>query len=181
MTSLSEEEEQAITAKFPIKTYKKDKHLLKEGQIAKNAYQVIKGCIRAYEISPEEERTTAFYTEGDAAANFQSLSTNSPSSYYLTCTEETTVAVLNAEKEQELYKQFPRFESFCRTGMEQMMGNKQTQLTDLILLKPEQRYLKLKEERSDLLQRVPQYLIASYLAIKPETLSRIRKKLAEKK
>ena len=60
--------------------------------------------------------------------------------------------------------------------MEEMMGNKQQELTELITLKPEKRYEKLQQERPDLLNRVPQYQIASYLGIKPETLSRIRKR-----
>ena len=76
-------------------------------------------------------------------------------------------------------KKYPRFETFCRTGMEKMMGEKQSQLAEFIVLKPEQRYLKLQEERPDLLNRVPQFQIASYLGIKPETLSRIRKRLVK--
>jgi len=95
--------------------------------------------------------------------------------------EDTQVAILNVDKEQDLYQQFPRFESFCRTGMEKMLGEKQNQLVEYIALKPEQRYRKLQAERPELINRVPQYTIASYLGIKPETLSRIRSRMAAKK
>ena len=61
-----------------------------------------------------------------------------------------------------------------------MIGGKHEQLVNSITLKPEQRYLKLQEERPDLINRIPQYHIASYLGIKPETLSRIRKRIVEK-
>ena len=89
------------------------------------------------------------------------------------------MAILNAEKEQALYDQYPRFETFCRTGMEKMLGTEQIRLSEYIVLKPEQRYLKLRKERPELINRVPQHQIASYLGIQPETLSRIRRRLVK--
>ncbi|MEM1328744.1 MAG: Crp/Fnr family transcriptional regulator [Bacteroidota bacterium] len=179
MTHLSAKEQAAIESSFPIKTFEKDTFLLKEGQIARNAYFVIEGCIRAYQLLDGEEKTTAFFTEHQSVVNFNSLANRQPSRLNLVCAETSTIAILNSEKEQALYRQFPRFETFCRTGIEQMMGDQQQQLATFIALKPEQRYLKLQNERPDLLNRVPQYQIASYLGIKPETLSRIRKRLTK--
>lgn len=179
LTPLTEEEKVEIERSFPLKEYSKDFHLLKEGQIAQNAYFVIEGCIREYELIDGEEKTIAFYTEHQSAANFHSLATGTASKCYFICTEDTTVAVLNAESEKALYRKHPRFETFCRTGMEKMLGEKQIQLAEFISLKPEQRYLKLREQRPDLINRVPQFQIASYLGIKPETLSRIRKRLVK--
>jgi len=177
LTPLTEEEKLAIKTSFPIKTFDKGTYLLKEGQIAKDAYQVIEGCIREYELIDGEEKTTAFFTENQSAANFNSIATGTPSKRYFICAEKTTVAILNAEKEQQLYKQFPRFETFCRAGMEQMMGTEQENLADFITMKPEQRYMQLLEKRPELLNRVPHHQIASYLGIKPETLSRIRRRI----
>lgn len=177
LTHLNEEEKSEIEKSFPIKEFGKESHLLKEGQIAQNAYFVVKGCIREYELIDGEEKTIEFYTENQSVANFNSLANGIPSKRYFICNEKTTVAVLNSEKEKELYRKFPRFETFCRSGMEQMLGDKQSQLAEYISLKPKQRYLKLQEQRPDLINRVPQYQIASYLGIKPETLSRIRKQL----
>lgn len=179
LTSLTEEEKQAIEQCMPIKSYDKGRLLLKEGQVAENAYFVIKGCIREYELRDGEERTTAFYTEHQSAINFNSLANSAPSRCYFLCNEDTTVAVLHAAEEQALYRRFPRFETFCRSGVEKMMGEKQNQLAELIALKPEERYQKMQVERPGLLNRVPQYQIASYLGVKPETLSRIRKRLAK--
>lgn len=179
LTSLNEEEKQAVETAFPIRTFKKGTYLLKEGQVSKDAYYVISGCIREYELLDGEEKTTGFFTEDQSAINFQSLANQTPSRQNFICAEDTTVAILNAEKESELYRKYPRFESFCRAGMEQMMGSKQEQLADLIALKPEQRYLKLLEERPDLLNRIPQYQLASYLGIQPETLSRIRRRIVK--
>lgn len=176
LTSLTEEEELAIENSIPIKTFTKGTYLLKQGQVAIESYFIIEGCIREYELIGGEEKTTAFFTEHQSVANFNSLVNKIPSKQNFICSEATTVAILNEEKEKKLYRKFPRFETFCRTGMEKMMGEKQEELTEFITLKPEQQYLKLQTERPDLLHRVPQYQIASYLGIEPETLSRIRKR-----
>ena len=180
LTPLSKNEKMNIENSFPIETFDKGTFLIQEGQIARNAYYVIHGFIREYELVEGEEKTTAFYSEGQSAINFNSIANNTPSKVNFICGERTTVAVLNAEKEKELYKKHPRFETFCRTGMEEMMGNKQQELTEIIKLKPEKRYEKLQKERPKLLDRVPQYQIASYLGITPEALSRIRNRLVKK-
>lgn len=179
MTPLSDAEKSDIENSIPIKTFPKGTYLIREGKIAQNAYYVIKGCIREYELLNSQENTTAFYTENQSAINFQSISKQEPSKINFVCEEECTVAILNSEKEEALYKKYPRFETFCRTGMEEMMGTKQEELSEAIALKPEQRYEKLQRERPDLLNRVPQYHIASYLGISPETLSRIRRRVVK--
>ncbi|MEM6380390.1 MAG: Crp/Fnr family transcriptional regulator [Bacteroidota bacterium] len=178
LTYLNQAEEEAIIESIPIRTYPNGTYLLKEGQVARDSYFLIQGCLREYRLIDGEEKTTAFYTEHQSVANFESLTNRSASKYNLVCMESSKLAVLNLEKEQALYRRFPRFETFCRTGMEQMLGEQHRQLTELIVLKPEDRYLKLQKERPELINRVPQYQIASYLGIKPETLSRIRKRLA---
>ena len=180
LTPLSENEKIDIEKSFPIKTFEKETFLIREGQISRNAYYVIKGLVREYKLINGEEKTTEFYVEGQPVINFDSIANQTPSTLNFVCAEETIVAVLNTKKEEELYAKYPRFETFCRTGMEKMMGIKQIKLTEFITLKPEKRYQKLQSERPELLNRVPQYQIASYLGITPEALSRIRNRLAHK-
>jgi len=175
---LTDEEKQGILEAFPIKTYLKGTNLLKEGQIAKDAFLVIKGCLRKYCIKDGEEMTTEFFTEFQSAVNFDSMSNSSPSKYYFTCTEDSTIAILNSKKETALYKKFPRFGEICRVEMEKMLGASQEDLSAFINSTPKERYLNLLKTRPDLVQRVPQYQLASYLGIKPETLSRIRKRVS---
>ncbi|MDE0773009.1 MAG: Crp/Fnr family transcriptional regulator [Salibacteraceae bacterium] len=175
---LTDEEKQGILEAIPIKTYTKETNLLKEGQIAKDAFLVINGCLRKYSIKDGEEKTSAFYTEFQSAINFDSMANQSPSKYYFTCTEDTTVAILNSKKESALYKKFPRFGEVCRVEMEKMLGESQEEMSSFINSTPKERYLNLLKNRPDLMQRVPQYQLASYLGIKPETLSRIRKRVS---
>ena len=179
LTTLTEEEALAIEESFPIITFAKGTYLLKAGQIARDAWYVVKGCVREYELIDGEERTLAFYTEDHSVANFHSLANGTASKQNFICMENSTLGVLNAQKEQQLYDRFPRFETFCRTGMEEMMGMKHDQLSQFMIMSPKERYLKLLKERPDLVNRVPQYQLASYLGIKPETLSRIRKRMVK--
>jgi CRP-like cAMP-binding protein len=177
LKNLSEEESRAMELAFPVKTFDKGTQLLKAGQIAREGYFVLQGCIRRYSIVDGEEITTDFYTEGHTAADFNSIANQAPSRHCFVCVEKTTVTVSNAEKEAAFYKKFPRFEAICRVEFEKMMGEKADKAEALAQKSPEERYLHLLEERPDLLSRAPQYQIASYLGIKPETLSRIRKRI----
>jgi len=179
-TELSDDEVLAIEQSFPIKTFEKGTFLLKEGQIAKDAYLVIEGCIRKYSLVDGDEITSDFFTEGHSAADFNSLSNQRPSNYFFICTEKTTMAVLNAEKESALYKKYPRFEAVCRQEFEKMMGEQADIKEKFMSKNPEDKYLNILKERPDLINRVPQYQLASYLGIKPETLSRIRKRIVRK-
>ena len=102
------------------------------------------------------------------------------SKHNLVCVENTTVVIGNEQKAQELIKQFPRFETISRQIMETVFMEQQNLMTSYITDKPEQRYLKLIETRPNIFQRVPQYDIATYIGVKPESLSRIRRKLQKK-
>jgi len=181
MTQLSKEEELFIEDTFPIDTFKKGTYLLKQGQIAKGSFFIIKGCVREYLLEDGEEKTIAFYTEQQSLANQSSISNQTPSKINFVCSEDTTVVITLTEKEKKLYEKFPRFKEFCLEEMDRIIGEQREKLTEFYRLKPEERYVKLQEERPDLLNRVPQYQIASYLGIKPETLSRIRARMVNNK
>ena len=175
---LTDDEKQGILEAFPIKAYKKEMNLLSEGQISKDAFIVIKGCVRKYSIEDGDEKTFEFYTEFQSAVNIESISNRSPSKYYFTCVEDSIIAIMNHEKETELYKKFPRFGEVCRVELEKMLGESQEDLLKFKNSTPKERYLNLIKERPNLINRVPQYQLASYLGIKPETLSRIRKRIS---
>ena len=93
---------------------------------------------------------------------------------------DSTLVVGNREKEESLYKRFPKFETVSRKVMEQVFAEQQEIMSSYTTDTAEQRYVKLLKLRPDLFQKIPQYQIASYIGVKPESLSRIRKRLLQK-
>lgn len=175
---LSEEEMAAIVETMDIAHYRKGTLLLKEGQISAEVYFVLEGCVRKYYLVDGDEKTDNFFTEGQWVISMNSFSQNSPSSHYLDCCMDSVLVVGNKEKEESLYNRFPKFETISRKVMEKEFAAQQEMMSSYITDSPEQRYLKLLNARPDLFQNIPQYQIASYIGVKPESLSRIRKRIA---
>lgn len=178
--SLNDADRKAIGDNLTTGSYKKGTVLLKEGQISRECFFVLKGCIRQYYVQDGEEKTTAFFTERQAISTSSYLN-QSPSNHYLSCVEDSTCIVGDFMKEKEMYDAFPKLEEITRNMVEQDYGETQEKLSSFMTSTPEQRYLDLLEKRPGLLQRAPQHQIASYLGIKPESLSRIRKRILSKK
>lgn len=177
---LTEEAVQIVTDCIPIKTFKKGTVLLREGQVSRESYVVFKGLVRKYYLDDGEEKTTEFYTETEAVSSLQSYNRKEPANHYIECIEDCRLAVLTYDKEQELIKKVPGYETLCRVSIEEELGAQQERLAKFMMSIPEKRYLDLLENRPNLLQRVPQYFLASYLGVKPESLSRIRKRISNK-
>lgn len=177
--SLTEEEKNVILSLDIFRTVKKGTILLKEGQKTKDSYFVLKGCIRTYYVIDSEEKTTAFYTEMEALTPTCVIS-KTPSEFYISCVEDTILTVSNTDMEAEVNSKFPRFEALCRTFAEEILAKQTIDFDAFKTSSPEQRYLNLLEKRPDLIQRVPQYQLASYLGMKPESLSRVRARIADK-
>ena len=177
---LTPEEKNAILELDIFKQYPKDTILLKEGEISNKSYFVIKGGLRTYYMIDGEEKTTEFYTEMEAIAPATTLN-QQPSQYYLSCIEDSILCVSTPNMEQGVFDQFPRIKSLCLMQSETLLAKNQRDFSEFKTSSPEQRYLNLLEKRPHLIQKVPQYQIASYLGIKPESLSRIRKRLKDNK
>lgn len=178
--TLTEEEKNAILSVDIFRSVKKGTILLQQGQKSKDSYFVLKGCIRAYYIIDGEEKTTAFYTEMEALTPHCVIS-KTPSLYYVSCIEDCILTVSNYDMEAEINSKFPRFETLCRILSEELLANERIDFDEFKISSPEQRYLNLIQKRPDLIQRVPQHQLASYLGIKPQSLSRLRARIIEKK
>ncbi len=178
--SLTEDEMNAIGSADIFRSAKKGTILLKEGQRSKDSYFVLKGCIRTYYLLDSEEKTTAFYTEMEALTP-PCVVNKTPSDYYVSCVEDTILTVSNSDMEAEINSKFPKFEIMCRMLSEELLAKHRIDFDAFKTSSPEQRYLNLLQSRPDLIQRVPQHQLASYLGIKPQSLSRLRARILEKK
>jgi CRP-like cAMP-binding protein len=180
--SLSKELEKILEEIIVVKSYKKGTVLLKEGEPANEQFIIFKGCIRSYVYVDGEEKILEFYTEGQPV-NPVSYGSNTPSTHYLDCIEDTVACVNTPQYEKEILLAYPQLTSVCRVQRivsDKMLSDNQASFNDYRVASAGERYLKLIKERPNLIQRVPQYQLASYLGIRPETLSRIRKKLSTK-
>ncbi|MEQ9098281.1 MAG: cyclic nucleotide-binding domain-containing protein [Imperialibacter sp.] len=178
--SLTEDEKNAILSLDLFRSVKKGTTLLKKGQKSQDSYFVLKGCIRIYYIVDGEEKTTAFYTEMDAITPHCVIN-KAPSEYFISCVEDSILTVSNADMEVEINSKFPKFELMCRILAEELLAKQQIDFDEFKTSSPEQRYLNLIQNRPDLIQRVPQHQLASYLGIKPQSLSRLRARILERK
>jgi CRP-like cAMP-binding protein len=181
ITPLTKDEIKVLTESLVIKNFNKGDYILKEGQYNNDTYFVLNGCVKQFKILNGNDITTNFYTEEQWIISLDSFEGRTASKYNLVCVEDTTVVIGNEEKAQVLFKQFPHFETISRQIMETVFMEQQNQMTSYITDKPEQRYLNLLNTRPEIFQRVPQYDIATYIGVKPESLSRIRKKLLNKR
>ena len=177
---LSQEEIEAIVETMTIKHFNKGTILLKEGQISTEAYFVLEGCVRQYYLVDGEEKTKNFFTEEQWVISMSGFGEPNPSNHYLDCCIDTTLVVGNRDKEESLYKRFPKLETVSRKVMEKVFVEQHEIMSSYTTDTAEQRYLKLLKSRPDLFQKIPQYQIASYIGVKPESLSRIRKRILRK-
>jgi len=177
--SLTEDEKNVLLSLDLFHTVKKGTILLEEGQKSNNSYFVLKGCIRSYYLINGEEKTTAFYTELDALTP-HCVVNKAPSEYFISCLEDGILLIADANISLEINSKFPKFDIMCRKLSEELLAKEQINFDEFKTSSPEQRYLNLIQKRPDLIQRVPQHQLASYLGIKPQSLSRLRTRILEK-
>lgn len=174
---LRPEEKQAIAEQANLRYFPKGSMLLREGQISDLCYFVLRGCVRQYYLVDGIEKNTHFFTEGQPVTPDEGTHQKQPSSSYLSCLEDCVLAVSTPEDERRMYRKFPRLESVCRLSVEEELGKSKAHLASFILLSPEQRYVQLLQNQPDLVARIPNIHLASYLGIAPESLSRIKKRI----
>ncbi|MEM9022620.1 MAG: Crp/Fnr family transcriptional regulator [Bacteroidota bacterium] len=174
---LTEEDLTLIDKVLEVRQVPKKTILVEEGRTMREIYFVSKGCIRLFYNKDGEEITGLFFTENQFAASLDSFLRQVPSTQVLETLEPCELLVLHYNQLQWVYRKFPKFERMGRLVVEQRYVIAQQMLSSYILHSPEERYQQLMTEQPELLQRIPQHYIASYLGITPVSLSRIRKRI----
>lgn len=176
---LSDDLAELLLRSVMVKAFPKGTVLLRQGEVATSTYFVLKGCVRSYSIKDGDDRTIDFFMEEDPVLPI-GYGDGKPSTHFLECLEETVAVVNSPDREERMLKEHPELKTIC-LGMAELMAVKlQAAFADYKTATPEQRYATLLSRRPDLARRVPLYHIATYLGIKPETLSRIRGRIAKK-
>lgn len=177
---LTLEERTYVEELLPIQTFPKGSFLLQEQSISRQFFFVIKGCVRLFYVVDGLEKSAFFYTENDFVSSYESFTKQSPSKHNFQATEETSVLVISDEHAYQLLAFSPKFDFLARVIMEEELIAYQDIVASFITLNPKQRYLKFLNRKGNLLNRLPQHYIASYLGVSPESLSRIKKRIAPK-
>jgi CRP-like cAMP-binding protein len=174
---ISDELADVLTKSSFVQTYPRGTVLLREGDQAEKGYFILKGCIRSYILKDGEDKTIEFFIEEEPVLPM-GYGKDVPSAHFLECLEDTVAVVSTPEQEERTLSEYPQLKTVCLAMSEIMAGKLQESLARYKTSTPEERYKDLIEKRPELLQRIPQYQIASFLGVQPESLSRIRKRLA---
>lgn len=174
---LSEDEKKYLKENIEIKEVKTNQLLLSEGEVSQEFYFIIRGSVRLFYMKGIDEKSAFFYFENMFVSSYESFVKNKPSKQNLITMEDSILAVITNKNAQELLTRFPEFEFLARVIMEEELITYQEIISNFVSMNAETRYKELIKSNSQILQRVPQYQLSSYLGVAPETLSRIRKKI----
>ncbi|NQX38323.1 cAMP-binding domain of CRP or a regulatory subunit of cAMP-dependent protein kinases [Pedobacter steynii] len=175
---LSSNDEIIIRTLFHKKELKKGEYLLEEGNICRHVIFIETGLVRYYINQDGEEKTTYFNKENEFVCDNMSFLTQTPSNLNIRAIEDSTIWMISHTDIQQFYKEVTTGERFGRLAIEQVFVSAANQIISLYTDLPEVRYNKFVSNYSDVAQRIPQYYIASYVGIKPQSLSRIRKRIS---
>jgi CRP-like cAMP-binding protein len=179
--SLSEQEIQLLRNAVDKKVYNKNEIIFKEGNVSDEIYFVTKGCVRLFYNVDGTDKTAFFYTEGQFICAGESYTFNIPASENYQALEQTEIFVFTKSKIDVLLKEIPKFEIIARIATENELITCQKVIASFVIKSAEERYIDLLSTQGELFQRVPQQYIASFLGVSPETLSRIKARVLNKK
>ena len=154
---------------------------MQEGEICKNSFYVEKGLLRYYSIDEKgKEHIIQFAPEGWFVGDRESIFFNRPSQFFIQALEDSDLIMINEHFINDLSKSNPQFAAFNNKLLHNHIRQLQHRINMLLSSTAEQRYLDFIKIYPDILLRVPQTQVASYLGITPEGLSRVRKDMAER-
>ena len=181
IVALNEDEERAFANILTTKQFKKKEFLLQEGKICSNVSFVNNGCMRLFYNVDGVENTIQFFFGDSWYTDYASFLTGQPTIENMQALEPCEVVQFKKDDLYKLFNQFPVFEKVGRVMAENAFLSL-SQLNQMLTNEePQQRYLNLMKQRPDVVERIPQHYIASYLGVKPESLSRIRKRISSSK
>jgi len=178
---LTAEEEEIVLSFFHYKEVNKKDFVLKEGQVCNASYFILSGCFRFYSHTERGgEQIIQFAIENWWMADYMSLNAGAPSPFYIQAVEPSAVAVLDKRAQEELLTAIPALERYFRIIFQRAYAASVMRVYYIFLQSAEERYHHFEQSHPGFVQRVPQYMLASFLGFTPEFLSKIRAKTGKR-
>ena len=179
---LTEEQFSKWTSAFVEKKVKKHEFLLNEGEVSKHSFFTVSGCLRLYTIDGKgKEHIMQFAPENWWIGDIDSSTTQKPSAYFIDALEDSEVLSMDTISWERSMNEIPALALLFQRLMQNRQSVSQRRIINSMSATSEERYLEFVRTYPSLVQRIPQHMIASYLGITPESLSRIRKQMVTKK
>ena len=179
---LNNDEQQLLKTFFIPKKLRKKQYLLQEGDVSKYLAFVEKGILRSYTIDEKGgEHIAEFAFEGWWIGDQFSFLTGEPSTYNIDALEDCELLLLTKQAEEQMLEKIPKMERFFRLLLQNHLIATQGRLVSSLSNSAEEKYKQLVNACPTIPQRVPQHMLASFLGITPETLSRLRKQISLRK
>lgn len=176
-----EDEERFISRVFKVRHFAKGEHFLLAGEVCREAAFVESGVFRFYINTGERDATYYFATENEFICDYPSFLPQRPSSINIQALEPAEIRTISFDDLQKFYKKVVFGERFGRLIAEEIFVDSIEQLASFYQDKPAVRYRNFVSRLPQLVQRLPQYYIASYVGIEPQSLSRIRRRFLSQK
>ena len=178
---ITEEELNSCKDLFVFKKLRKRQFLLQEGDVCKYQAFVEKGMLRSYTVDEKgTEHILQFATEGWWMADLSSYLTGDPSLFNIEALEDAELLLLTRPSWEKLMQVIPKSEHYFRILIQNNLVATQKRLMQSLVETAEEKYIKFTQTYPDCIQRLPQHMIASYLGLSRETLSRMRKNIVLK-
>lgn len=179
-TSLTTQEEDILNSKITFRNYLKDQYIAQQGDVCKTVNFIVSGCTKTFYMNLEgQEHVVMFSIEDWWASDLGSFITQTPSDFNVQCIENTQLIQFTFDNLEDLYTEIPKLERVFRKIVERAFVASQKRIIRNFNLSAKERYLIFKETYPKIEQRVPQYMIASYLGITKEFLSKIKSQLIQ--
>lgn len=176
---INEEEFSEVLSFFQVEQVQKKQNLMMEGQVCKYHYFVLRGCLRKFFVNEKGiEQTTEFAIENWWLTDNKAFEQRLPTEFFIQAVEHSEVLRIDNLSQEQLLQAFPKMERYFRFIYQRAFAASQMRIKYLYGLSKEAFYHHLNEQHPEFVQRMPQYLIASYLGFTPEYLSEIRKKFS---
>lgn len=178
--SLTDEEWDLITNNVRPKRMLKRQFFLQEGDICQQIAFIEKGALYSYSVDKKgNQHVLQFGFEGWWIADLQSFLTNTPSTLNIEVLEDSELLIIDQQKQEKLLQEIPKYETYTRILFQNAYMALQQRLENALGRTAEEKYSRLMEQNPEFMNRVPLNLVASYLGISPETLSRVRGQMSQ--